>query len=94
MGDDSEVQAKGIGRIDLEDGYFNNVLFVPYLAAKLLSVYQITHIGESKRVTFTPDTMEIAEIYTKRWWHWGLLIIKVECTHSLIYFPILERMCS
>ena len=27
-GEDSEIQAKGIGRIDLEDGYFNNVLFV------------------------------------------------------------------
>ena len=32
MGDDSEIQAKGIGRIDLEDGYFNNVLFVPNLS--------------------------------------------------------------
>ena len=28
MGDDSEIQAKGVGRIDLEYGYFNNVLFV------------------------------------------------------------------
>ena len=31
MGDDSEIQAKGIGGIDLEDGYFNNVMFVPDL---------------------------------------------------------------
>ena len=36
MGDDSEIQAKGIGRIDIEDGYFNNVLFVPYLVLNLL----------------------------------------------------------
>ena len=35
-GDDSEIQAKGIGRIDLDDGYFNNVLFVPNLAVNLL----------------------------------------------------------
>ena len=60
MGDDSEIQAKGIGRIDLEDGYFNNVLFVHDLATNLLSVYQMTHTSESKRVTFTPNAMEIS----------------------------------
>ena len=65
-GDDSEIQAKGIGRIDLEDGYFNNVLFVPNLVANLISVYQMTHIGESKILTFTPDTVEIVEISTNK----------------------------
>ena len=59
MGDDSDIQAQGIGRIDLEDGYFNNVLFVLDLAVNLLSVYQMNHTGEAKRVTFTPDTLEI-----------------------------------
>ena len=59
MGDDLEIQSKGIGRIDLEDGYFNNVLFVPNLAENLLSVYQMKHTGESKRVTFTPNAMDI-----------------------------------
>ena len=39
MNNDSEIQAKGIGKIDLEDGYFNNVLFMLDLAAKLLSIY-------------------------------------------------------
>ena len=43
MGDDSEIQAKGIGRIDLEHGYFNNVLFVPELEENILSVFQMTH---------------------------------------------------
>ena len=60
MDDDSEIQAKGIGKIDLEDGYFNNVFFVPDLVLNLLSMYQMTHTGESKRVTFTPNAMEIA----------------------------------
>ena len=60
MGDDSEIRAKGIGRINLEDDFFNNVLFVLDLATNLLSLYQMTHIGESKRVTFTLDTLEIA----------------------------------
>ena len=46
MGDDSELQTKGIGRIDLEHGYFSDVLYIPYLAANLLSIYQMTHIGE------------------------------------------------
>ena len=62
MGDDSEIQAKGIGRIDLEDGYFNNVLFVPNIAVNLLSVYQMTHTGTTNRVTFTKNVVEISEV--------------------------------
>ena len=57
MGDNSDIQAKGTDMIDIEDWYFNNVLFVPYLAANLLYVYQMTHIGTTKRVTFTQDDM-------------------------------------
>ena len=66
MGDISEMKSKGISKINLEDGYFNNVLFVLDLALNLLSVYQMTHNGESKRVTFTPYIVEIAEISTKK----------------------------
>ena len=66
MGDDSEIQAKGIGRIDIVDGYFNNVLFVPDLEANLLLVYQMTHTSEAKRVTFTPDIVDIARIFTNK----------------------------
>ena len=66
MGDDSELQTKGIGRIDLEHGFFSEVLYVPNVAANLLSIYQMTHIGEPKRVTFTPDMVEIAEISTNQ----------------------------
>ena len=66
MGDDLDIQAKEIGRIDLEDGYFNNILFVPVLAANLLSMYQMTHTGQAKRVTFTPDEVEIAEISSNK----------------------------
>ena len=32
------------------------------LAANLMSVYQMTLTREAKRVTFTPDLVEIAEI--------------------------------
>ena len=62
MGDDSKLHTKGIGRIDLEHGYFSDVLYVPNLAANLLSVYQMTHTGDPKRVNFTPNMVEISEI--------------------------------
>ena len=41
-------------------------MFVPDLEVNLLSVYQMKHTGEAKRVTFTPDTVEIAEISTNK----------------------------
>ena len=39
MRDDYEIQTKGIGRIDLEHGFFSDVLYIPDLAEKLMSVY-------------------------------------------------------
>ena len=62
MGDDSEILAKGIGKIDLDNGYFNNVLFVPNLAANLLSIYQMTHTSKTKRVTFIQYDVEVSKI--------------------------------
>ena len=32
MGDDSEIETKGIGRIELDHGYFSDVMYVPDLA--------------------------------------------------------------
>ena len=64
MGDDSELQTRGIGRIDIEHGSFSDVLYVPDLAANLLSVYQMTHIREPKRVIFNSDSVDISEIST------------------------------
>ena len=52
MGDDSQIILKGKGTIKLEHGIFFNVLYVPSLASNMLSVYQMTHIGVPKRVTF------------------------------------------
>ena len=40
LGDDSLTESKGKGRIDIDHGNFNNVLYVPSLASNLLSVYQ------------------------------------------------------
>ena len=36
MGDDFELQTRGIGRIDLDHGFFSDVLYVLDLAANLL----------------------------------------------------------
>ena len=41
------------------------MLYVPSLASKLLSVYQITHSGSPKQVIFGPDSVEITDISTQ-----------------------------
>ena len=66
MGDDSTIILEGQGTIDLENGYFSNVLYVPSLSANLLSVYQMTHIGMPKRVSFIPNDVEITEIASEK----------------------------
>ena len=94
MGDDSEIQAKGIGGIDLEDGYFNNVLFVPNIAANLISFYQMTHTCTTKRVTFTQNDVDISKIST------GQVIVVGFTDHdSRMYKPLsfpslLTRECT
>ena len=62
MGDDSTIISKGKGTVDIEHGYFSNVLHVPSLASNLLSVYQMTHTGVPKRVSFISDDVEITEL--------------------------------
>ena len=61
MGDDSQIPVEGRGSVRAKHGEFKNVLDVPSLAANLLSVYQMTHIGSPKRVTFDSDSVEITE---------------------------------
>ena len=39
LGDNSLTDCMGKGRIDLDHGNFNNVLYVPGLASNILSVY-------------------------------------------------------
>ena len=64
MGDDSQVSSKGKGTIHLEHGSFKNVLYVPSLASKLLSVYQMTHTSFHKIFVFIPNDVYISEIDT------------------------------
>ena len=48
MGNNNKFQTKGKVSIKLEHGKFKDVLYVPSLAANLLSVYQMTHTGSPK----------------------------------------------
>ena len=62
LGDNSLTGTMGKGRIDLNHGNFNNVLYVRGLASNLLSVYQMTHTRSTKKVIFSHDDVEITDI--------------------------------
>ena len=59
MGDDSTIISEGQGTVNIEHGYFSNVLYVPSLASSLLSVYQMRHTGVPKRFSFIPNDVDI-----------------------------------
>ena len=90
MGDDSIIISEGQGTVDIEHGYFFNVLYVPSFASNLLSFYQMTHIGFPKRVSFSPDDVDIIELASKK-----LVAKGLANHHAKSYeFPILWRMQS
>ena len=76
LGDDSLTDSKGKGRIDLNHGSFNDVLYVPGLAANLLLMYQMTHARSPKKVLFSPNEVEILDILN------GRVIAKGVADHS------------
>ena len=94
MGNNSKVQTKGKGSIKLEHGKFKDVLYVPSLAANLLFVYQMNHIGSLERVIFGPDSVEIIDISI------GNIIAKGFANHASKayefshFMPFLELMHS
>ena len=55
LGDDFVTDSMGKGRIDLNHGSFNDVLYVIGIHANLLSLYQMTHIGYHMKVVFSPN---------------------------------------
>ena len=61
MGYHSQIPAEERGSVRAKHGEFKNVLYVPSLAANLLFVYQMTHVGSPKRVTFNSDSVDITE---------------------------------
>jgi hypothetical protein len=62
VGDDRSLSVVGSGTFQVDNGHFNDVLCVPSLSCNLLSVYQITHLGEGKIVEFSPHQVVIKHI--------------------------------
>ena len=76
MGDDTRISALGRGLVKIQHGEFKIFLYVPSFETNLFSVYQMTHTGSPKRVTFDSNTVEITEKAT------GQLIAKGIENHS------------
>ena len=62
LGDGTPIQLHGRGYIDLSEGTFHDVLYIPYLSTNLPFFYSITHTGSRKQVEFTLDTLVISEM--------------------------------
>jgi hypothetical protein len=52
VGNDRSLSVEGSKTVQVQNGHFNDVLCVPSLSCNLLSVYQITHSGEGKPLSF------------------------------------------
>ena len=88
MGDDSQIPAEGRGSVRVKHGEFKNVLYVPSLAANLLSVYQTTHTGSPKRVTFDSDSVEITEKATGKLVAKGIANYSTKAYEFSYFLPI------
>ena len=75
MGDDSTIISEGQGTVDLENGYFSNVLYVLSLASNILGVYQMKHTRVPKRVSFSPNDFYITELASRK------LVVKCLANH-------------
>ena len=64
LGDATPTKVCGEGIVDLEGGFFKNVLHVPSLFENILSIYHITHSGSGRKVEFTLDSAVITDIST------------------------------
>ena len=77
LGDKSLTDSMGKGRIDLDHGNFNNVLYVPGLASNLLSVYQMNHTRSPNKIIFSPNEVGITNNLN------GKVIAKGVVNHTL-----------
>ena len=62
VGDDKKMEVEGKGNVELGNGEFQDVLYVPNLSSNLLLMYQITHIGDGHRVEFLPDSVQMHKV--------------------------------
>ena len=59
VGNDTKMEVEGKGNVEMENGEFQNVLYVPNQSSNLLSIYQITHLGDGHRVELLPDSIQV-----------------------------------
>ncbi|GLJ54744.1 hypothetical protein SUGI_1175930 [Cryptomeria japonica] len=62
IGDDTQVEVEGKGLVSMDDGTFENVLYVPNLTTNLPSIYQNTYYDNGKKFEFTPDSIVVKEL--------------------------------
>ena len=62
LGDDRYLSVEGSRTVHLNNGRFKDVLCLPNLPCNLLSMCQITHLGEGKSVLFTPHQVVIRDL--------------------------------
>ena len=71
LGDNSLTDSMGKGRIDLDHGNFNHVLYVPVIASNILSlspsgyVYYVSFIDEFSRKTWIYFMKNKDEVFSK-----------------------------
>ena len=56
-GDDAKMEVEWKGHVEMENGEFNEVIYVPNLSSNLLSIYQITHYGDGNKVKFLLESV-------------------------------------
>jgi hypothetical protein len=64
LGDATPAKVCGEGIVDIEGGFFKNVIHVPSMSENILLIYHITHSGSGRKVEFTPDSAVITDIST------------------------------
>lgn len=62
MGNDTKMEVEGKGHVEMENGEFRDVLYVPNLSSNLLLVYQITHFGDGHKVEVLPDLVIVQSL--------------------------------
>ena len=88
LGDDSLTDSLGKGRIDLDHGNFNNVLYVPGLASNILLVYHMTYTGSPNNIIFSLDDVEITNILNGKFIEKGVVYhtsMVYKFSHFLLY---------
>ena len=94
MGDDTKMEVEGKGNVDGENGEFNDVLYVPNLSSNILSIYQITHLGDGHKVDFLPDLVKVHSLKDDSLVAVGKLNMTKGCLLSPTLFPsLLYKPC-